>query len=378
MTFIMMRRKVLAIVLAACSLLTVMPQTFTVTYDTVRVEHTALAKTEVVISRRGLCTTATDYYALLNYKEPMFGSMQPAGQAVVRIDKQTHEPRPVEVPRLPGFMGDFQNLMVRNDSVILKFLYYHDEEIFERQWIESTITEAETAEDSLETLEAIQSMTDYVYLPTAERWQKAGFADDAVWDDADFHVSVHEWGEWGYYVSFHSKHTLSNHIYQWHTGSKRSAGVVRRIFRQGGLFYIVGRYGVYLVAHPEQGREYDGRAFYEIEPCPDCYSVMDTLLTVQDKPVGDIITAFMTDGRMFLIMQNELQTYLAEIRDGQVLKRFDLAFNMSPQVGQGREMGMNCMPADRVRIYASSRVTDMSAWIEIDKTDIRITYFIIE
>ena len=349
-------------------------QRFILTYDTICIDRQMLGSPDARCRIKSVCQDANNLFLLVNYSNSQLNSTHSIRQIVVDINREDGKTRIIDVPEQPEWVGEYQNMFVRNDSIILKRNSYYFTDMMEYNLSKQNLENAVTDADRLYHKEEIELMHDYMLVPSSTSWQATTLADDAIWDDHDYHVTIMPCGEWGYYIMFCRKHDSRKFIYQWHSGMGGSVGNILRCFEWKGTYYVVGRKGIFTVRHPEQGQEYTNTPFYEIESSSDNYSILDILLTIPDNSTENIATTFVAHGRIYLIMYNHLQTYLAMLHNGQISKIGDIAFCMKPYGGDGSEMRMNNISASRSMMQSYDNILNARVLITVDGNYITITH----
>lgn len=353
-------------------------QRFILTYDTTCIDRQMLGSPDARCRIKSVCQDANNLFLLVNYSNSQLNSTHSIRQIVVDINREDGKTRIIDVPEQPEWVGEYQNMFVRNDSIILKRNSYYFTDMVEYNLSKQNLENAVTDADRLYHKEEIELMHDYMLVPSSTSWQATTLADDAIWDDHDYHVTIMPCGEWGYYIMFCRKHDSRKFIYQWHSGMGGSVGNILRCFEWKGTYYVVGRKGIFTVRHPEQGREYTGISFYDIESRSDNYSLLDILLTIPDNSTENIATAFVAHGRIYLIMYNHLQTYLAMLHNGQISKIGDIAFCMKPYGGDGSEMRMNNMPGSVAALQMRDQISGNSVLISVNGLRVCLTAIMIK
>ena len=179
-------------------------QQFTLTVDTVKVDTTDMMCEGKFELRLAYIANRNDkiYCLYKNTIQVMVGKC-PYNHllSIDEMGKISRFPLPDDIKE---DMDVGEGLFVRNDSLILRRYRSYHHAMFHVAWEkEHDYTDRE-----------IGKTCDYYWDSKSTRWVDIPFADDHIYEDKEYKVSIWSCGEWGTYVRFLSKITHKDYIYK--------------------------------------------------------------------------------------------------------------------------------------------------------------------
>ena len=186
-----------------------------------------------------------------------------------------------------------EGLFVRNDSLILRRFHSYRYAMFHVAW--------EKEHDYTD--EEIGKTCDYYWDSKSTRWVDIPFADDHIYEDKDYKISLWSCGEWGTYVRFLSKKTHKDYIYRCKYVIKNEqkngmtmigsfTDVPIRVFKQTDGYYLITPKSMIRISDPSEGRKVmdidcNYTPYVHQSYMRDCDSPKDhTLLLLTDRKAG--------------------------------------------------------------------------------------------
>ena len=336
-------KKLITISIFLCFLLPTSAQKFTVTRDTIvmpkldYLSHNII--TEVVMYHQ--------YWYLLAH-------LKDESQHLIALDGRGNILKDIKVPKFIHSDRDVvQCMFVRNDSLILKRNedYIHDSN-------ERDLYEYGKALEK-EPKSFPEDMHDF-YLDTIS-WtiRDKVISDDLFYEDIRY--KVYSFFTNSGFCMFKDKQTGLRHVY-------RSAA--RRILKLDQLYYLVGRWKIWKVGHPDQAKTYGGERYTQMERS----GYTRPFLLLQHKDSIDILNAFIYRKQIFLITKSDEGICLTSYKDGQTKQLMQLC------AGSYRVIDFPTMIGNRDDNQAISMLYNKDTRdeinIDIKGKKIKITYFI--
>jgi len=335
--------KLITICIFLCFLLPTFAQKFKVTRDTI-----VLPKLDYLYQNN--ITKVVKYhqhwYLLAHLKDE--------SQHLIALDGRGNILKDIKVPKFIHSDRDVvQCMFVRNDSLTLKrnVDYIHD--YYERDLYE------EGKALGIEQKFFPEDMHDF-YLDTIS-WtiRDKVISDDLFYEDSRYKVNSYIPNSG--FCMFKDKQTGLRHVYR---------SVARRILKLGRRYYLIGRWKIWVIEHPEQAKTYGGERYTQMDrsgyPIPQVFFTIDNSI--------DILNAFICRKQIFLITQSEGGIYLTSYKDEQTKQLMQLC------AGSYRSIDYPTMIGNRDDNQAISMVYNKDTHdginIDIKGKKIKITYFI--
>lgn len=337
-------KKLITICVLLCVLLPTSAQKFKVSTDTI-----VLPKLDYLYQNN--ITKVVKYhqhwYLLVQMKDE--------SQHLIALDGQGNILKDIKVPKFIHSDSDVvQCMFVRNDSLILKRNQDYIHDYYERDLYEEGIALG------MEPKSFPEDMHDF-YLDTIS-WtiRDKVISDDLFYEDSRY--KVYSFFTNSGFCMFKDKQTGLRHVY-------RSAA--RRILNLGQLYYLVGRWKIWKVGHPDQAKTYGGERYTQMERS----GYTRPFLLLQQNDSIDILNAFIYKKHIYLITKSKNGIYLTSYKDGQTKQLMQLCTG-----GSYRTFDIPTKIGNRDDNQAISMVYNIDTRdginIDIKGKKIKITYFI--
>ena len=335
--------KQLMICALLCLMLPASAQQFTVTYDTI-----VLPKLEYL--SHNIITRVVRYHQ----RWFLLAHLKDESQHLIALDGRGNIVKDIKVPKFIHSDKDVvQCMFVRNDSLILKRNEDYIRDYYERDLYEYGMILGKEQKFIAE------NMHDF-YLDTIS-WtiRDKVISDDLFYEDSWYKVNSYFTSSG--YIMFKDKRTGLRHVY-------RSAA--RRILKLGRCYYLFGRWKIWEIEHPEQGKIYGGERYTQMDNSR--YPIPPVLFTI-DKSI-DILNAFIYRRQIYLITMSKNGICLTSYKDGQTKQLMQLC------AGSYRVIDFPTMIGNRDDNQAISMLYNKDTRdginIDIKGKKIKITYFI--
>lgn len=241
-----------------------------------------------------------------------------------------------------------QGLFVRNDSLILRTHGSFFTSVSHAKWLKEQGYE----DDEI-------GMFDYYWDRKASQWVEIPFADDHVYEDKQYKVSVWTHGEWGTYTRFLSKKTGKDYIYRC---------TPTRVYKQKDGYYLIGIDSIMRICDPTEGQIYQEEKYFDVD-----HKHLYTRPAALVKASNHIYTSFMLKKRLYFIMESALGICIATYRDGTISKVMDIDCNYTPYVYQSYMHDCDS-PQDHTILMLSDLKADKDAILTVEGTNIHLRY----
>lgn len=335
--------KLITICIFLCFLLPTFAQKFKVTRDTI-----VLPKLDYLYQNN--ITKVVKYhqhwYLLAHLKDE--------SQHLIALDGLGNILKDIKVPKFIHSDRDVvQCMFVRNDSLTLKrnVDYIHD--YYERDLYEYGKALGKEPKSFPE------DMHDF-YLDTIS-WtiRDKVISDDLFYEDSRY--KVYSYIPNSGFCMFKDKQTGLRHVYR---------ATARRILNLGQLYYLIGRWKIWKVGHPDQAKTYGGERYTQMERS----GYTRPFLLLQQNDSIDILNAFIYKKHIYLITKSKNGIYLTSYKDGQTKLLMQLC------AGSYRTIEHPTMIGNRDDNQAISMLYNKDTGdginIDIKGKKIKITYFI--
>ena len=264
-----------------------------------------------------------------------------------------------------------EGLFVRNDSLILRRYRSYHHAMFHVAW--------EKEHDYTD--EEIGKTCDYYWDSKSTRWVDIPFADDHIYEDKDYKISLWSCGEWGTYVRFLSKKTHKDYIYRckYVVKNEQKNGMTMigsftdipiRVFKQTDGYYLITPKSMIRISDPSEGHIYQGEAYADVDN-KHLYSEFTELVTSQ----SNIYACFMLKKQFYFIMESASGICVATYRDGTISKVMDIDCNYTPYVYQNYMRDCDS-PKDHTLLLLTDRKAGKDAILTVEGSKIHIRYII--
>ena len=346
-------------------------QQFTLAVDTVKVDTSDMTCSGTFASRLSFIAKQKDkIYCLYNSK------------GVVRVDGKCRFNQLLTLDEM-GQIQQFplsddvtynisrgEGLFVRNDSLILRTHGSYSTSVFTVKWEK----EHGYKDDEIATY-------DYYWDKKASQWIRIPFADDHIYEDKDYKISLWSCGEWGTYVRFLSKKTHKDYIYRCKYVIKNEqkngmtmigsfTDVPIRVFKQTDGYYLITPKSMIRISDPSEGHVYQGEAYADVDS-KHLYSEFTELVTSQ----SNIYACFMLKKQFYFIMESASGICVATYRDGTISKVMDIDCNYTPYVYQNYMRDCDS-PLKHTLLMFIDRKTTNNAILTVEGTKMRLRYLI--
>ena len=326
-------------------------QQFTLTVDTVKVDTSDMTCSGTFASRLSFIAKQKDkIYCLYNSK------------GVVRVDGKCRFNQLLTLDEM-GQIQQFplsddvtynisrgEGLFVRNDSLILRTHGSYSTSVFTVKWEK----EHGYKDDEIATY-------DYYWDKKASQWIRIPFADDHIYEDKQYKVSVWANGEWGTYTRFLTKKTGKEYIYRC---------TPTRVYKQKDGYYLIGVDSIMCISDPTKGHIYQGERCEDVD-LKKLYTKPAALI----KTPEHVYTSFMLKKRLYLIMKSAEGICLASYQDGSISKVMDIDCNYTPYVYQNYMRDCDS-PKDHTLLLLTDRKAGKDAILTVEGSKIHIRYLI--
>lgn len=326
-------------------------QQFTLTVDTVKVDTSDITCSGTFASRLSFIAKQKDkIYCLYNSK------------GVVRVDGKCRFNQLLTLDEM-GQIQQFplsddvtynisrgEGLFVRNDSLILRTHGSYSTSVFTVKWEK----EHGYKDDEIATY-------DYYWDKKASQWIRIPFADDHIYEDKQYKVSVWANGEWGTYTRFLTKKTGKEYIYRC---------TPTRVYKQKDGYYLIGVDSIMCISDPTKGHIYQGERCEDVD-LKKLYTKPAALI----KTPEHVYTSFMLKKRLYLIMKSAEGICLASYQDGSISKVMELGCNYTPYIYQSYMRDCDS-PKDHTLLMFIDRKTTNNAILTVEGTKMRLRYLI--
>lgn len=264
-----------------------------------------------------------------------------------------------------------EGLFVRNDSLILRRYRSYHHAMFHVAW----------EKEHNYTDEEIGKSCDYYWDSKSTRWVDIPFADDHIYEDKDYKISLWSCGEWGTYVRFLSKKTHKDYIYRCKYVIKNEqkngmtmigsfTDVPIRVFKQTDGYYLITPKSMIRISDPSEGHIYQGEAYADVDN-KHLYSEFTELVTSQSS----IYACFMLKKQFYFIMESASGICVATYQDGTISKVMDIDCNYTPYVYQNYMRDCDS-PKDHTLLLLTDRKAGKDAILTVEGSKIHIRYLI--
>ena len=344
----MMKPIVLVMLLLLCQ--SMQAQHFKFSVDTIMIDTTTLTcdgtftyRLSLIVKRNG------NLYCL--YKNQQMGKVgKCACNHLLMIDRYgliTQIPLPLDIR--DGFnVGE--GLFVRNDSLILRRYGSYSTSVFAVEWEK----EHGYADDEID-------MFDYYWDRKALQWVEIPFADDHIYEDKQYKVSVWANGEWGTYTRFLSKKTGKEYIYKC---------TPTRVYKQKDGYYLIGVDSIMCISNPTKGQIYQGERCEDVDR-QKLYTQPAALI----KTPEHVYNSFMLKNLLYLIMKSESGICLAAYRDGSISKVMEIGCDYTPYIYQSYMRDCDS-PRDHTLLMFIDRKTANNAILMVEGKNVHLRYLV--
>ena len=275
---------------------------------------------------------------------------------------------------LPDSIRDYpafgEGLFVRNDSLILRTHGSYFTSVSHVKWLREQGYE----DDEI-------GMFDYYWDRKALQWVAIPFADDHIYEDKEYKVSIWSCGEWGTYVRFLSKITHKDYIYRCKYVIKNEqkngmtmigsfTDVPIRVFKQTDGYYLITPKSIIRISDPSEGHIYQGEDDVDVDR-KHLYSEYTELVTSQ----SNIYACFMLKKQLYFIMKSASGICVATYQDGTISKVMDIDCNYTPYVYQSYMRDCDS-PKDHTLLLLTDRKAGKDAILTVEGTQIHLRYLI--
>ena len=243
-----------------------------------------------------------------------------------------------------------EGLFVRNDSLILRTHGSYSTSVFAVKWEK----EHGYKDDEIATY-------DYYWDKKASQWIRIPFADDHIYEDKQYKVSVWANGEWGTYTRFLSKKTGKEYIYKC---------TPTRVYKQKDGYYLIGVDSIMCISDPTKGHIYQGERCEDVD-LKKLYTKPAALI----KTPEHVYTSFMLKKRLYLIMKSAEGICLASYQDGSINKVMELGCDYTPYIYQSYMRDCDS-PLEHTLLMFIDRKTTNNAILTVEGTKMRLRYLI--
>lgn len=346
-------------------------QQFTLMVDTIKVDTTDMMCEGKFGLRLAYIANRNDkiYCLYENTKQGMVGNC--AYKHLLSIDglgQISGFPLPDDIKE---DMSVGEGLFVRNDSLILRRYRSYHHAMFHVAW----------EKEHNYTDEEIGKSCDYYWDSKSTRWVDIPFADDHIYEDKDYKISLWSCGEWGTYVRFLSKKTHKDYIYRckYVVKNEQKNGMTMigsftdvpiRVFKQTDGYYLITPKSMIRISDPSEGHIYQGEAYADVDN-KHLYSEFTELVTSQ----SNIYACFMLKKQFYFIMESASGICVATYRDGTISKVMDIDCNYTPYVYQNYMRDCNS-PKDHTLLLLTDRKAGKDAILTVEGAKIHIRYLI--
>lgn len=224
-------------------------------------------------------------------------------------------------------------------------------------------------------------MFDYYWDRKALQWVAIPFADDHIYEDKEYKVSIWSCGEWGTYVRFLSKITHKDYIYKCKYVIKNEqkngmtmigsfTDVPIRVFKQTDGYYLITPKSIIRISDPSEGHIYQGEDDVDVDR-KHLYSEYTELVTSQ----SNIYACFMLKKQLYFIMKSALGICVATYQDGTISKVMDIDCTFTPYVYQSYMRDCDS-PKDHTLLLLTDRKAGKDAILTVEGTKIHLRYLI--
>ena len=230
--------KLITICIFLCFLLPTSAQKFKVSTDTI-----VLPKLDYLY--QNILTKAVRYH----HRWFLLVHLKDESQHLIALDGRGNILKDIKVPKFIHSDRDVvQCMFVRNDSLILKRNENYIHDYYERDLYE------EGKALGIEQKFFPEDMHDF-YLDTIS-WtiRDKVISDDLFYEDSRYKVNSY-YSSSGY-IMFKDKQTGLRHVYR---------ATARRILNLGQLYYLIGRWKIWKVGHPDQAKTYGGERYTQMD-----------------------------------------------------------------------------------------------------------------
>ena len=326
-------------------------QQFTLTEDTVKVDTTDMTCDGKFNFKLSFIAKQKDkIYCLYNSK------------GVVRVDDKCRfnqlltldEMGQIQLFPLPNDVTNNisrgEGLFVRNDSLILRTHGSYSTSVFTVKWEK----EHGYKDNEIATY-------DYYWNKKASQWIRIPFADDHIYEDKQYKVSVWANGEWGTYTRFLLKKTGKEYIYKC---------TPTRVYKQKDGYYLIGVDSIMCISDPTKGHIYQGERCEDVD-LKKLYTKPAALI----KTPEHVYTSFMLKKRLYLIMKSAEGICLASYQDGSISKVMELGCDYTPYIYQSYMRDCDS-PKDHTLLLLTDRKAGKDAILTVEGSKIHIRYLI--
>lgn len=284
----------------------------------------------------------------------LLAHLKDESQHLIALDGRGNILKDIKVPKFIHSDRDVvQCMFVRNDSLILKRNedYIHD--YYERDLYEYGKALGNEPKSFPE------DMHDF-YLDTIG-WtiRDKVISDDLFYEDSRY--KVYSFFTNSGFCMFKDKQTGLRHVYR---------ATARRILNLGQLYYLIGRWEIWKVGHPDQAKTYGGERYTQMERS----GYTRPFLLLQQNDSIDILNAFIYKKHIYLITKSKNGIYLTSYKDGQTKLLMQLC------AGSYRTIEHPTMIGNRDDNQAISMLYNKDTGdginIDIKGKKIKVTYFI--
>lgn len=276
-------------------------------------------------------------------------------QHLIALDGRGNILKDIKVPKFIHSDKDVvQCMFVRNDSLILK-----RNEDYIRDYYEQDLYEEGKAL-GMELKSFPDDWHDF-YLDTIS-WtiRDKVISDDLFYEDSRY--KVYSYIPNSGFCMFKDKQTGLRHVYR---------ATARRILNLGQLYYLIGRWKIWKVGHPDQAKTYGGERYTQMER--NGYTRPFLLLQLNDSI--DILNAFIYRKQIFLITKSDEGICLTSYKDGQTKLLMQLCASGSYRTFDVPTKIGNIDDNQAISLVYNIDTRD-GIYIDIKGKKIRITYFI--
>lgn len=333
-----------------CLVLPVSAQQFNLTVDTVRVDTTEMTCSGTFASRLSFIAKQKDKIYCL-YKNQQMGKVGIcAYNGLLTLDEMGQ----IQQIPLPGEVKNNisrgNGLFVRNDSLILRTHGSYSTSVFTVKWEK----EHGYKDDEIDTC-------DYYWDKKTSKWVEIPFADDHIYEDKQYKVSVWANGEWGTYTRFLAKKTGKEYLYKC---------TPTRVFKQKDGYYLIGVDSIMRISDPAKGHIYHGESCEEVDR-QQLYTQPAALI----KTPEHVYTCFMQKNQLYLIMKSTEGICLAAYQDGRICKVMELGCNYTPYSYQSYMRDCDSLRNHTI-LMLTDRKTANNAILTVEGTKVHLRYLI--
>jgi len=314
--------------------------------------------------------------------------------AIIMVDKNTKKVTRLSLPQqwMDDEDADVESMYVRNDSLIIKPYETYERYMFRYGLLVNDKWFNRAAASDLEELERMERLQDYCLNPVTMKWEPAIRACDEILSNRKYVVTYKNLGEWGGYTIFTERENGRHHCY---------GGVTRRLLEKGGKYYWLGVQTIRRIDNPKKDVVFTGTDYHMLDHNKQ-YTIVPKLFEVENdttlfeqmgwEPVtytqqmrklyrheAEIRDGFFIKNQLYLLIHSNAGLALALYQDGTIIKVLDIFKGYMHPLYLVASCGIRekCLENDKARMEFYDVTRKKSLLLNIDRYDIRLTYFMI-